>query len=67
MENFIQKKVLRGMYDEAVKQTNLQTKQGGDWTSTKYHMCRHVLQGQFNIIVTKMELSIILGHGIYQS
>ena len=55
------------MYDEAVKQTNLQTKQGGDWTSTKYHMCRHVLQGQFNIIVTKMELSIILGHGIYQS
>ena len=30
MENFIQKKVLRRMYDEAVKQTNLQTKQGGD-------------------------------------
>ena len=31
----MQQKVLCRMYDGAVKQTNLQTKQGGDWTSDK--------------------------------
>ena len=55
------------MYDEAVKQTNLQTKQGGIELVTKYHMCRQVLQGEFNIIVIKMEFILILGHGTSQS
>ena len=55
------------MYDDAVKQTNLQTKQGGIELVTKYHMCRQVLQGEFNIIVIKMEFILILGQGPSQS
>ena len=33
----------------------------------QYHMTRPVLQGEFNIIVMKIKLSIMMGHGISQS
>ena len=57
------------MYNEAVKQSNLQTKQCKVMIEvvTKYHMCTQVFLGEFNIIVIKMEISIILGHGVSQS
>ena len=34
---------------------------------TNYRMCRQVVQGEFNIILIKMEFVLILGHGISQS
>ena len=49
------------MYDEAIKLTNLQTEQVVVVELvTKCHMYMQVLQCEFNIIVMKMELRIIM-------